>query len=327
MYSLKERISEKLSNLFSDSPSHVIDQPNQESLFSKEGRSLSSISPHVPLSFNKHPSVDLTDDKKTVDSKYFFWRSKSFPLREKPLENDYENDKGVAHEEIRITGQPGQAKKEVFHDCQENGQSESEKSNGSGFEGLMEVPDSQSFRNYMHNLMEESVFMTGELYDFFESCLPNIVKGCQWVSLYSTVTHGISLRTLIRKSSELSGPCLLIAGDKKGAIFGGLLECPLRPTAKRKYQGTNQTFVFTTLHGEPRLYRPTGANRYYIMCLNNLLALGGGSNFAFSMEEDLLCGTSGPCDTFGNLCLAHDEEFELKDVELWGFKHVSRYLS
>ena len=23
-------------------------------------------------------------------------------------------------------------------------------------------------------------------------------------------------------------------------------------------QGTNQTFVFTTIHGEPRLFRPTG---------------------------------------------------------------------
>lgn len=27
-----------------------------------------------------------------------------------------------------------------------------------------------------------------------------------------------------------------ITGDKQGAVFGGLLECPLKPTAKRKYQ-------------------------------------------------------------------------------------------
>lgn len=29
-----------------------------------------------------------------------------------------------------------------------------------------------------------------------------------------------------------------------------------------------------------------------------------------------LHGTSGPCETFGNKCLAHKEEFELKNVEV-----------
>lgn len=143
----------------------------------------------------------------------------------------------------------------------------------------------------------------------------------------STVKHGISLRTLVRKSADLSGPCLLITGDKQGAVFGGLLECPLNPTPKRKYQGTNQTFVFTTKYGEPRLFRPTGANRYFYLCLNDLLALGGGGNFALCLDEDLLTGSSGPCETFGNLCLAHSQEFQLKNVELWGFAHASRYLT
>ncbi|KAI4373874.1 hypothetical protein MLD38_011939 [Melastoma candidum] len=73
----------------------------------------------------------------------------------------------------------------------------------------------------------------------------------------STLKHGISLRTLIRKSVDSSGPCLLIVGDKQGAVFGGMLQSLLRPTTKRKYQGSNQTFVFTTLHGQPRLFRAT----------------------------------------------------------------------
>lgn len=30
-----------------------------------------------------------------------------------------------------------------------------------------------------------------------------------------------------------------------------------------------------------------GANRYYYMCLNDLLALGGGGNFALSLDGDL----------------------------------------
>ncbi|KAJ8445018.1 hypothetical protein Cgig2_029212 [Carnegiea gigantea] len=132
----------------------------------------------------------------------------------------------------------------------------------------------------------------------------------------STLRDGISFRTLMRKSAALSGPGLLIVGDRKGAVFGGLLDCPLKPCPRRKYQGTNQTFVFTNIYGEPRLFRATGANRYFYLCLNDMIAFGGGSNFALSLDGDLLNGSSGPCETFGNLCLAHDSMFELKNVEV-----------
>lgn len=143
----------------------------------------------------------------------------------------------------------------------------------------------------------------------------------------STLKHGISLRTLLRKSAELPGPCLLVAGDKQGAVFGAMLECPLTTTPKRKYQGTSQTFLFTTIYGQPRIFRPTGANRYYYMCMNEFLAFGGGGSFALCLDEDLLKATSGPSETFGNECLASSTEFELKNVELWGFAHASQYLS
>ncbi|XP_040382307.1 oxidation resistance protein 1 isoform X2 [Oryza brachyantha] len=164
-------------------------------------------------------------------------------------------------------------------------------------------------------LTEKSRFVSPKLFGFFQSSLPGTLRGCHWVLLYSTWKHGISLRTLFRRSENLQGPCLLIVGDMQGAVFGGLLNGPLRPTEKRKYQGTNQTFVFTTISGEPRLFRPTGANRYYYLCLNNCLAFGGGGNFALCLDEDLLHGTSGLCETFGNSCLAHSPDFELKNVE------------
>ncbi|KAK1304897.1 hypothetical protein QJS10_CPB11g01150 [Acorus calamus] len=198
--------------------------------------------------------------------------------------------------------------------------------NINGTERIEEVSTSSDTAKSLPGVLDDSTFISSDLYDFFQSSLPNIVKGCQWVLLYSTLKHGISLQTLLRKSADLSGPCLLITGDMQGAIFGGLLDCPLKPTAKRKYQGTNQTFVFTTIYGEPRLFRATGANRYYYICLNDLLALGGGESFALRLDEDLLHGTSGPSGTFGNLCLAHNPEFELKNVELWGFTHSSQYL-
>ncbi|TYH27217.1 hypothetical protein ES288_A02G051900v1 [Gossypium darwinii] len=214
-------------------------------------------------------------------------------------------------------------KPDEFHDARE--QQSPMKSPLKPSDEFQEAREEQSPIKAPPKLSDESVFINYNLYEFLTSSLPNIVKGCQWMLLYSTLKHGISLRTLIRKSAELPGPCLLITGDRQGAVFGAMLECPLKPTPKRKYQGTNQTFVFTTKYGEPRLFRPTGANRYYYICVNDLLALGGGGNFALSLDEDLLSGTSGACETFGNLCLAHNQDFEPKNIELWGFTHASKH--
>ncbi|KAK6781094.1 hypothetical protein RDI58_023278 [Solanum bulbocastanum] len=324
MYGVKDTVSEKLSRLFSASPSKSVDQQSQVRPYTKEGKSVTSfLSFLLPSTY--FANIRDRREVKPLQSNSFTWRSKSFSLRNKPLDdfevhNDYKEIPDIHPEK----GENGSIRssvcvnKETVNADNDNGEPTSET-----FE---DAPDRHSFEQSLPYLTTDSVFITPNLYDFFQSSLPNIVKGCQWVLLYSTARHGISLRTLIRKSADISGPCLLITGDKKGAVFGGLLEAPLKPTAKRKYQGTNQSFVFTTLYGEPRLFRPTGANRYFHLCLNDILALGGGGNFALSLDGELLSGTSGPCETFGNSFLAHDQEFELRNVELWGFAHSSRYL-
>ncbi|XP_027165750.1 uncharacterized protein LOC113765706 [Coffea eugenioides] len=340
MHALKDTVSEKLSQLFSDSPSQNSDQQPQAGQFMKERKSWSSIfSFGLPsLSFEWFRPNNHKNDIKLQQSDSFSWRSKSFSFKDRPLDrhsepyNEYGNSGSLSvHEEngnhVSIRKLDFQ-KKEYSDTHIENGEPGSGRSTTScGSDIFEDATCPNSFQRSLSNLTDDSVFISPDLYEFFESSLPNIVKGCQWTLLYTTVRHGISLRTLIRKSAELSGPCLLITGDNQGAIFGGLLECPLKPTAKRKYQGTNQSFVFTTLYGEPRLFRPTGVNRYFYLCLNDLLALGGGGSFALCLDGELLTGSSGACETFGNLCLAHDEEFELRNVELWGFTHASRYLT
>ncbi|KAK4341648.1 hypothetical protein RND71_040149 [Anisodus tanguticus] len=312
MHAVKDTVSEKLSRLFSASPSKSVDQQPQVRPYT-EGKSITSIfSFLLPSTY----FVNIRDRREV-----------------KPLQK---GENGSIRSSIC-------EKKETVNTDKDNGEPNSAGSIASGSGTFEDAPDRHSFDQSMAYLTTDSVFITPHLYDFFQSSLPNIVKGCQWVLLYSTARHGISLRTLIRKSADISGPCLLITGDKKGAVFGGLLDAPLRPTAKRKYQGTNQTFVFTTLYGEPRLFRPTGANRFFFLCLNDILALGGGGNFALLLDGELLSGSSGPCETFGNSFLAHDQEFELKNVEevmgssrgnsvllkceLWGFAHASRHLT
>lgn len=47
--------------------------------------------------------------------------------------------------------------------------------------------DLQTPKKYIPDQNLDSVFISSELYQFFQSCLPNIVKGCRWVLLYRAV--------------------------------------------------------------------------------------------------------------------------------------------
>ncbi|KAL1823476.1 hypothetical protein ACET3Z_010254 [Daucus carota] len=172
---------------------------------------------------------------------------------------------------------------------------------------------------------EKSFLLSEKTRSAIYVALPSVAQGRKWVLLYSTWRHGISLSTLYRRSMLCPGPSLLVVGDRKGAIFGGYVEAPLRPSNKRRYQGTNSTFVFTNTSGLPVIFRPTGMNRYFTLCSTDYLALGGGSHFALYLDSDLLSGSSSASETYGNPCLAHSEDFEVKEIELWGFVYTSKY--
>ncbi|KAK7369351.1 hypothetical protein VNO80_11388 [Phaseolus coccineus] len=179
--------------------------------------------------------------------------------------------------------------------------------------------------HHLPELSEPSMLVSDGLRDAVYASLPALIHGRKWLLLYSTWKHGISLSTLYRRSMLWPGVSLLVVGDRKGAVFGGVVEAPLRPSNKRKYQGTNNSFVFTEASGCPVIYRPTGVNRYFTLCSTEFLAIGGGGHFALYLEGDLLNGSSSVSETYGNPCLAHSQEFEVKEVELWGFVFPSKY--
>ncbi|XP_022774967.1 oxidation resistance protein 1-like isoform X3 [Durio zibethinus] len=162
---------------------------------------------------------------------------------------------------------------------------------------------------------EPSLLLTEQTRNALYSALPALVQGRKWLLLYSTWRHGISLSTLYRRSLLWPGLSLLVVGDRKGAVFGGLVEGPLKPTNK-KYQGTNSTFVFTNRPGDPVIFRPTGANRYFTLCSTEFLAIGGGGHFALYLDGDLLNGSSSYSEAYGNPCLAFSEDFEVKEIEV-----------
>lgn len=176
-------------------------------------------------------------------------------------------------------------------------------------------------------IFEPSSIMSESLQSLLFLHLPTLVRGREWVLLYSTWKHGISLRTLYRQSSQLPGPSLLAVEDSKGAVFGGLLTSPLNPTTRSKFEGTHDSFVFTNAGSNFQVFHSTGLNRYYFICSHDMLAFGGGSAFALRLDEDLMHGSSGLSETFGNCCLSNSEEFNIRHVELWGFAHKSAHLS
>ncbi|KAL6639142.1 hypothetical protein ACP70R_022872 [Stipagrostis hirtigluma subsp. patula] len=318
MLAWKEKVADRLARLLADSPpspAAAAEPPQAVPLAAEHFTSpkKASLSSYV---LSLLPNSNSGDERNSTCSKTLKplppeslpkrWRGHSFTWKDPPLELSEESGSESDRDERNGNLSNNQDLHSYRSVDNSNGNEETSTSDCSGT---------------LRYLTEKSMFVSPKLLAFFQSSLPGTLKGCHWVLLYSTWKHGISLRTLLRRSENIQGPCLLIVGDMQGAVFGGLLTSPLRPTEKRKYQGTNQTFVFTTIYGEPRLFRPTGANRYYYLCLKDALAFGGGGNFALSIDEDLLHGSSGSCETFGNSCLAHSPEFELKNVELWGFTH------
>lgn len=137
------------------------------------------------------------------------------------------------------------------------------------------------------DMTEASVLLSLKAQGKVYASLPALVRGKKWVLLYSTRRHGISLSTLYRRSALCPGLSLLVVGDRRGAVFGGVVEAPLNPCKSRRYQGSNSTFLFSDARGEPVIYRPTGANRYYTLCSPDFLALGGGLHFALYLDNDL----------------------------------------
>ncbi|CAJ1967203.1 unnamed protein product [Sphenostylis stenocarpa] len=239
MKKFNKKFIHSLSRLVPEFPKS---SPNQANPCSKNGKSLSSYWSYI------FPSVGFNGSK-TSNHKAVSLGSKC----ENANQDGDILDKYVDSSTMSNSN-------DLLNDKSDDKDHASRKSSSSSevFEEVYEQNSPTTPKKPLPNFTDYSTFISPELNEFFESCLPNITKGCQRVLLYSTLKHGISLRTLLRNSAKLSGPGLLIVGDMQGAVFGGLVDCPLQPTAKRKYQGTNQTFVFTTIHGQPRLFRPTG---------------------------------------------------------------------
>lgn len=169
---------------------------------------------------------------------------------------------------------------------------------------------------------------------YLVSLVPNHLRLDGWHLIYSTSRDGFSLNTLLHKCGKekaSGGPVVTLVKDDLGCVFGSFTSDRWR--VDNKVYGDGQSFVFSVcgVHGSERraAYRWDSKNKngnyqFQSGCAESI-ALGGGSHFALWLDNDLLNGTSGACETFGNaLPLSAQSEFKVRNVEVWGFESMRR---
>jgi len=159
----------------------------------------------------------------------------------------------------------------------------------------------------------ESDIMTIEQMESLREAIPAMYRMREWSLVYSTKRDGISLKSLYRLASGKS-VTVLVVSDFNGAIFGAF--CTETWKVDSRYGGTGESFVFT-LAPTGMKYAWSGENDYYMLGSADSIAIGGGSAHAIRLEEDLLQGSSGECETFRSPPLASENMFKVRRIELW----------
>lgn len=169
--------------------------------------------------------------------------------------------------------------------------------------------------------------------------LPSSLLFSRWTRLYSLARDGDSFETMLRlvKDNEKT---LLVIRSTKGEVFGGFADTVWQVQHRfqegGKFYGGGQSVLYRVIRqkGEDgqsimkdvKVYKWTGLNRFCQLCDHEkkMLAMGGGGegcSFGLCVEDDFTRGSTGRCETFSNESLLGDggEDFEILDVEVWGF--------
>jgi hypothetical protein len=176
---------------------------------------------------------------------------------------------------------------------------------------------------------EASRILSTEDMTALASQLPGHLSLSPWVLTYCTQRDGYSLHTLYRKcaasrpSKEHLYCSVLVIQDSHGGKFGCVAFAPWSINLHRFY-GTGETSVFQ-LSPKRLLWRwnqdlgDHHATDYFQFSSNEGLGVGGAGHFAIWVDEDLLDGSSNPCETFHSPHLAQGSngDFKVDKLEVW----------
>lgn len=141
----------------------------------------------------------------------------------------------------------------------------------------------------------------------------------KWALLYSTLRDGISMQTLLRKAKG-HAPTVLLVRDMSKHVFGAF--CSESWRVSQRYFGTGETFVFR-VDPDPAVWKwwwqksNEQQNDFFLWGSPEGIAVGGAGGYAIWLDSELCHGISRCSSTFGNSCLASQEEFPVGAVELW----------
>lgn len=110
---------------------------------------------------------------------------------------------------------------------------------------------------------------------------------------------------------------MLIATDPKPSkILGAYLPEPLAPHGG-KFFGTPEVRVYR-FSPTFEAFRASFKNTMFMYATNSEgFGVGGGDQFSIYIDDDLLGGSSKPCETFNSPALVDEEYFDIRVIELW----------
>ena len=161
-----------------------------------------------------------------------------------------------------------------------------------------------------------------QMHQIAKEVLPRGIAYCRWTRIYCLTRDGDAFDECLRRLSQ-NQRTLLVVRTSRNEIFGGFADAPWS-SHKAEYYGGSSACLFKVdpATQQIRHYPWSGANRYVQLCdtTNKMMALGGGGGaFGLCLQDDFQRGSTGSCATFANEPLCSQENFDIVDMEVFGF--------
>ena len=168
-----------------------------------------------------------------------------------------------------------------------------------------------------------------QMTDIADNGLPTSIKFTKWKRLYSLQRDGDSFNSCFLRKVQNQTKTLLVVQSTDHEVMGAWVNSPWEcqgGSSGAQFYGSAQACLWKVQKetGEVFTYSWTGKNRYIQVCdvQHKLIALGGGGEegaFGLCVEDDFRVGSTGHCETFDNAPLCTKDQFEIMNVECWGF--------
>jgi len=188
--------------------------------------------------------------------------------------------------------------------------------------------------------------LTPQLMDALRASLPFSLSEENFWLRYSSSRDGLSLISLLQNVRGLHYTVIAVE-TVGGEIFGSFTSTPWR--RERGFYGNGQSFLWkmresramlrasldvrsneANVESDMKVFKWSGKDDLIQICNGDRIGMGGGgasstvgsSGFGFVIEDDLLRGSSGHCETFDNPCLCPRSSdcggvFEVARIEVY----------